>query len=169
MEFIMLPFEIIIDTREKRPFFIDRVGDPDFPDLSIKWQNLKTGDYSLQGMDSPSCQHSISIERKEISDLFGSTGRHRKRFIRECERLNNFDYAALIIESDFQTIFKNPPTLSMMKPKSVFRTIIAICQRYQIQCFPCPNRWFAEKTTYLLLRRFYDDRQIDGIKEFCKI
>jgi len=161
--------EIIVDNREQKPFFIDRVGDPNFPDLSFKWGTLKSGDYSIESMSDPSCQHSIAIERKELSDLFNSTGRNRKRFIKEFERLSQFDYAALIIESDFRAIFQTPPPLSMMNPKSVFRTVLAICQRYNVQCFPCPDRWFAEKTTYLLLHRFYLDRQTGGVLEFCKI
>jgi ERCC4-type nuclease len=165
----MEPFSIIIDSREKNPFFIDKIGDPNFPDLKFRCKGLKTGDYSLENMDSPDCTHSIAIERKELSDLFGSTGRNRDRFLKEFERLALFDYAALIIESDFNAIFKTPPPLTMMKSKSVFRTLLAFCQRYHVQCFPCPNRAFAEKTTYLLLHRFYTDRQREGALEFCKI
>lgn len=166
----MTHFTILVDSREQKPFFIDRIGDPNFPGLSFKWQGLRSGDYSIESMSDPmTCQHSISIERKELSDLFGSTGRNRTRFIKECERLSRFDYAALIIENDYRAIFQNPPSLSMMKSKSVFRTILCITQRYNIHCFPCPDRWFAEKTTFLLLKRFFDDRQIDGYMEFCKI
>lgn len=166
----MTHFTILVDSREQKPFFIDRVGDPNFPDLAFKWQGLKSGDYSIESMSDPAtCQHSIGIERKELSDLFNSTGRHRDRFIKECKRLSKFDYAALIIESDYRDIFQNHPLLSMMQPKSVFRTILCLSQRYNIHCFPCPNRWFAEKTTFLLLKRFFDDRQINGKKEFCKI
>ncbi len=161
--------EIIIDKREQKPFFLDRIGNPGFPDLKYKWGTLKTGDYSIAGMESPKKHHSISIERKELSDLFSSTGRHRKRFVKEFERLSKFDYAALVVESDFLTVFKNPPPLSQMKSKSVFRTILAICQRYGVQCFPCPDRQFAEKTTYLLLRRFWTDRQPNGAMEFAKL
>lgn len=165
-----IPFEILIDTREKKPFFYNRINNTKFPELKIKFKNLKTGDYSIKGYSDPAIhQHSITIERKEISDLFGSTGRGRVRLEKEFIRMADFDYAALIIEADFKTIFKSPPELSMMKPKSVFRTIIAFCQRYNVQCFPCPDRSFAEQTTYILLKRFFDDRQKGGKMEFCKI
>ena len=161
---------VIIDRREQRPFFIDKIGDINFPGLSFEWQGLKTGDYSIKSMSDPNIyQHSICLERKSLSDLFGSTGRGRVRLEKEFIRMADFDYAALIIEADYKTIFKNPPELSMMKPKSVFRTIIAFCQRYNVQCFPCPDRSFAEQTTYILLKRFFDDRQKGGKLEFCKL
>ena len=150
--------EIIIDKREKKPFFLDRVGDPNFPDLRIKWGTLKTGDYSIETMSTPDCDYSVVVERKSLTDLFSSMGRGRKRLQAEFQRMSEFNYAALIIENDFKTIFQAPPATSSMNPKAVFRSILAFSQRYNIHCFPCPNRQFAEKTTYLILRRFWDDR-----------
>lgn len=160
---------VIVDNREQRPVLFDKAGDSAFPDMQITWGHLPTGDYSITGMDSPSCTHSICIERKSLSDLFGSTGRGRERFKREYERMAEFDYAALVIEADFRAIFQSPPPASMMHPKSVFRTIIAWCQRYNVHCFPCPDRIFAEKTIYLILKRFWDDRQLNGKMEFSKL
>lgn len=157
---------ILIDKREQRPFFYDKEGSQKFPDLKYEWATLKTGDYSVKGMSCPGeNKPSIAIERKELSDLFSSTGNGRERFEKEFKRLSDFDYAALVIESDFTAIFKNPPPLSQMKPKSVFRTIIAWGQRFGVHCFPCPSRSFAEKTTFLLLTRFWKDNQPGGIME----
>lgn len=151
--------KIIIDTREQRPFFIDKVGDPNFPDLQYEWKTLKSGDYSILGMNTPDCAKSIAIERKSLVDLFGSMGRGRERLEAEFRRMMLFSYAALIIENDYRDIIKNPPPASMMSPKSVFRSIIAFSQRYNLHIFPCPNRQFAEKTTFLILRRFWDDNR----------
>lgn len=150
-------FSVIIDHREKKPFFIDKPGDPGFPDLKIEWNHLLTGDYSLKGMHSPECKDSITIERKSMPDLFLSVGRNRERLIAEFERMSGFNFAALVIEGDFLSIFKNPPPESSMNPKAVFRSLLAFSQRYNLHIFPCPNRQFAEKTTYLILRRFWDD------------
>ncbi len=162
-------FTVIIDTREQKPMLIDKPGDPNFPDLNCEVGTLKTGDYSINGMDTPDCAHSICIERKSLPDLFSSTGRGRDRLEREFIRMLEFDYAALVIEADYKTIFESPPELSQMLPKSVFRTIIAFSQRYKVHCYPCSNRSFAEKTTYLLLKRFWDDRQPGGKMEFAKL
>jgi len=161
--------KIIIDTREQKPVLFDKEGDPRFPDLTIVWDTLKTGDYSIVGMNSPDKTHSICIERKSLSDLFRSTGRGRVRFEREYIRMAEFDYAELVVEADLKTVFKNPPPLSQMIPKSVYRTILAFSQRYGINAWFCPNRQFAEQHIYLSLKRFHDDRQHDGCMEFCKI
>lgn len=165
----MTPFIILIDTREQRPVLFDKEGSPQFPDLKIEWGTLHTGDYSIKGMHSPDCEHSITIERKSLPDLFGSTGRGRDRLEKEFIRMAEFDHAEIVIEADLRTIFKEPPPMSMMKPRSVYRTILAFSQRYNVKAWPCPNRSFAEQHIYLSLKRFFDDRQIQGAMEFCKI
>lgn len=167
----MTSFCIVIDTREKNPVLFDKVGDPKFKNLNeIIWLGLPTGDYSIQGMTDPeTCDHSITIERKSLDDLFGSTGRGRDRFEKEYIRMSKFDYAELVVEADLKTIFKNPPPLSSMVPRSVYRTILAWSQRYKVNAWFCPNRQFCERHIYLSLKRFFDDRQIDGVMEFCKL
>lgn len=161
---------IIIDTREKLPLFFDKADDKDnFPDLKTKWGTLKTGDYSILGMDSPDCEHSICLERKSLADLFGSTGNGRERFEREYYRMSKFDYAEVVVENDLRACFKSPPPLSMMHPKSVYRTMVAWSQRYGVGCVWCPNRAFAERHVYISLTRFWEDRQRGGKMEFCKI
>lgn len=158
-----MKFTIIIDSREQRPFFLDKVGDPGFSDLGkIEFDGLATGDYSISGMESPAQPHSICIERKSLPDLFQSTGRNRARFVKEFKRMSDFDYAALVIEADYLAFFKHPPPLSQMSPKAVYRTVLALCQRYDVHCFPCPGRWFAEKTAYIIMQRFWLDRQPGG-------
>jgi ERCC4-type nuclease len=160
---------VIIDTREQAPVLYDCAGAPGYEDLQIETGTLRTGDYSISGMESPSCRHSITIERKSLPDLFGSTGRGRDRFERECIRMMEYDHAEIVVEADLATIFSTPPPASSMLPKSVYRTILAFSQRYKIQAWWCPNRQFAERHIYLTLKRFYTDRLPGGKMEFCKI
>lgn len=162
---------ILIDTQEKRPVLYDKLGSKNFQELTgIRWTYLKTGDYSIEGMDRPRYGHpSICIERKSLSDLFSSCGNERERLQREFERMSEFDYAELTIENDLWAIFKKPPPLSDMKPKAVYRTLIAWSQRYNVHIWPCPTRGFLEQHIFLTLKRFYDDRQEGGKQEFCKI
>jgi ERCC4-type nuclease len=160
---------ILIDTREQLPVLFDKVGDPDFPNLQYEFATLKTGDYSIEGMSTPDDSHSICIERKSLPDLFQSFGRGRERFECEIQRMSKFDHAELVIEADFQTIFQDPPPLSQMLPKTVYRSILAFSQRYGFKPWPCPNRSFTEKHIFLTLNRFWDDRQRGGKMEFCKI
>ncbi len=160
---------VLIDTREQNPLFLDKVGSSDFPDLQIDFWGLKTGDYSLAGMETPDRPFSVCIERKSLPDLFSSTGRGRKRFEKEYQRMSKFDYAELVVEGDLRAVFETPPPLSQMVPKAVYRTILAFSQRYKVNAWFCPSRQFAEKHVYLSLRRFWDDRQINGAMEFTKL
>ena len=161
---------IIIDTREQKPLLYNRVGDAFFEGMKTEWGTLQTGDYSIKTMSDPkTCNHSICIERKSLSDLFGSTGRGRERLKREFERMAEFDHAEIVVEADLYSVFKNPPPLSSMKPKSVYRTILAFSQRYKVVPWFCPSRQFAEKHIFLSLQRFWIDRQKGGVKEFCKL
>ena len=148
---------LIIDTREQAPFFYDKLSHPDYqdPPIQLIHTSLKTGDYSIKGFED-----FITIERKSLSDLYQSIGRGRARFQREFERMSQLQFAAVVIEADLETITTNPPPTTQMSPKSVFRTIVTWCQRYRIPFFPCPNRSFAEKTTYLLLKSFWQDHSV---------
>ncbi|MCP3944962.1 MAG: hypothetical protein GY710_26270 [Desulfobacteraceae bacterium] len=161
---------IIIDNREQRPVLFDKVGSPDFPGLKIKNGTLKTGDYSIKGMSTPECPHSVCIERKSLQDLFGTaSGGRRDRFEAELARMEEFDHAEIVIEQDLRAVFESPPPVSLMNPKAVYASLVAWSQRSHIKIWPCPNRMFAEQHIYMTLRRFWDDRQINGKMEFVKI
>ena len=130
--------KIIIDTREQKSYSFSSIT-PHPPTTIIR--TLKTGDYSLDGFDISG----ITLERKSLSDLFGSLGKGRKRFVKELERMAEFDYAAVIIEAEWSTVIRHPPTRSKLNPKSVYSSIIAWQQRYGIHFWCCPGRAFAEK------------------------
>ena len=149
----MQDFIIAIDTREQRPYDFKNIK-PESP--KVVTQTLKTGDYSLVGLENKVC-----VERKSLVDIFGSIGAGRARFEREMIRMSEIQYAVLVIESSLSSIFVNPPRHTKMNPKSVFRTLIAWSQRYNIHVWPMWNRDAAEKVTYLILKRFYDD-YVDG-------
>jgi len=142
------PLHIIVDSREQTPF--DFSGVDPRPVVSVG--ALKTGDYSIRGMENY-----VAIERKSLVDLFGSCGQGRDRFEREFVRLKDFQFAALVIESDLYSIYKTPPSRSRMDPKTIMRTLIAWHMRYNVKIWPCPTRGFAETLTYLLLKRFDTD------------
>ena len=147
----MIPkFVIAIDTREQLPYT--------FP-CRQQTQGLKTGDYSIVGLEDK-----VTVERKSLSDLFSSIGTGRVQLENEMIRMSQMDYAVLMIESSLACIFTNPPAHSEMNPKSVFRTLIAWSRRYNVHIWPMWNREAAEKVTYLILKRFYDDYADDYAK-----
>ena len=142
-------FTIIIDTREQRPYTFQNIK-PEPPEMII--QGLTTGDYSVAGLEDRIC-----VERKSINDFLGSVGCNRKRFEKEFQRMANMQYAALVLEFDFKTLFLNPPARSKMNIKAAFRTVKSWSIKYGVCIWPMFNRKSAEKVTYLILEKFYKE------------
>ena len=147
-----LLFEILIDSREKKPYSFSSITPPPATHICT----LKTGDYSLSNLSDE-----VTIERKSLSDLYSTLGRGRKRFIRELERMQRYNYAAVIIESSWLGIIRNPPPRSRLNPKTIYASIVAWQIRYNIHFWTVPNRAFGEKTTYRLLDRYFRDHKKD--------
>ncbi len=86
----------IVDTREQLP-------------LDLRWRSgeclksvrgtLKTGDYSIEGLEDQ-----ITIERKSIPDLVGCIGKGRDRFQRELDRMMEFKTRAVVVEGSWSDI-----------------------------------------------------------------
>jgi len=141
---------IIVDTREQNPYSFSNIQP--IPPV-VKVGTLKTGDYSIEGFIDKVC-----VERKAILDIFGTFGKGRKRFEKELERMAAMEYAAIMLEADWLNILRRPPTRSQLNPKTIYASVIAWEQRYRVSFWACPNRAFAEKTTYRILDRFWRDR-----------
>jgi ERCC4-type nuclease len=97
------------------------------------------------------------VERKSAADLFGTLAGGRRRFVRELERLQErCEYAAVVVEADWETLFTTPPEYSRLPPRNVFRSVVAYQQRYpRVHWWFCPGRRFAELTTFRVLERFW--------------
>lgn len=140
-------FKIVVDTREQNAYHFTHIK-PYAP--WVIYKALSTGDYSIEGYEDR-----ITIERKSLSDLFGSTGQGRERFEREFERLAKYEYAALVIEGSLSDIFQRPPVYSKMNSKAVFHTLISWSVYYKVCIWNAPDRTFAEKLTYYLLEKWW--------------
>ena len=145
-------FTIIIDKQEKKLGVRGYSFKTIKPNPFTMRAHLKTGDYSIKGLENK-----ITVERKSLIDLFSSVGNGRKRLEAEFKRMSKFDHAALVIESSLSNIFVNPPGRSKMNPKAVFRTLISWSVKYNVCVWPCWNREAAERVTYLILKRYYDN------------
>lgn len=115
---------------------------------------LKSGDYSIEGMESR-----IAIERKSLSDLYSTLTHGRERFERELERLRAYEYSEVVVEASGFVICNRPPPNSQALPKSIIRSIWAFQVRYPTQWAFCDTRQFAEIWTYRKLERFWIDEQ----------
>jgi len=159
------PFTVIIDTREQAPYaFQTFKADAKYKSQSgiakglfipVETATLRTGDYSIKGHESE-----IAIERKSLTDLFGTLGGGRKRFERELQRLSEFQVAHVVIEADWQTILYSPPARAKLSPKSVFRSINAWEQEFPtIHWQLMGGRAIAEHKTFRILERFWNQKQ----------
>ena len=76
----------ICDTREQLPL--------DLSPLKTIRGTLRTGDYSVQGLEQQIC-----VERKSLSDLLGCMGGGRERFEHELQRMLAYPTRAVVVES----------------------------------------------------------------------
>lgn len=144
---------IIVDTREQLPYDFACITPPP----AVEVATLDAGDYSLKGFEGQ-----VAIERKTLNDAYSTFGQGRRRFQVELERLAGYQFAAVVIEADWHTIVRRPPSRSRLNPKTVVASIAAWSQRYGVHFWTCPNREFAERWTYRLLERFWKDLMAPG-------
>lgn len=142
-------FVIAQDTREQLPWTFaglrSKSGKLIIP--RVQRTTLDTGDYSVVGLFD-----TLRIERKSLEDLYGVCGRDRARFVRELERLQEFRFAYLIIESDWGSIEFNPPMHSKLSPKSVIHSLISWSVAYGVHVLAMPSRNAAEAAAYNVMR-----------------
>jgi len=148
-------FTILIDQREKRPYSF--AGYP----VDVRTCHLKTGDYSLQTETEDFSTSGITIERKSKIDLFQSLSHHRARFEKEWTRMNNYEYAALIIEDSSFLSLLTPPEGSQMNPKSIIQSLISWQILFpRVHVFTIDNRNLSECLIYSLCEKFlYNKRR----------
>lgn len=136
--------KIIVDTREQTPF--DFSGH----DVQIEKRALKTGDYSVDGLEDH-----CAVERKAVMDIVACMTWERDRFVRELERLHEMNFAAVVCEGPIQAVVK--PERSAANPNSLAGTLCAWMVRYNIAWIFAPNRKWAAAITFRLLERFERD------------
>lgn len=105
---LTVPFTVVIDTREQRPFeFAGLTSDARHGRRPLVVPTvvgtLGQGDYSLAGL-----QDVVAVERKSLADLYGTLGQGRERFERELERLAGLLWAAVVIEADWNAVLQVP-------------------------------------------------------------
>lgn len=147
--FKMLPFTILVDTREQAPFQFMGYKDKGI-DLvaTVQMQGLKVGDYSIAGYEN-----FIAIERKSLPDLFNCCGHDRDRFMDQILRLSAISFSALVIEGDeFDIRTYNGHGAH---PSSVIGTLDMIETRYGVHVWTCRTRGHAEQKTLRIMRKYF--------------
>lgn len=100
------PYVVIVDSREQSPFWFrgHRCGSKrQYREMIVRTKvaGLPTGDYSLEGFEDR-----VTIERKSLSDAYGTFSHERERFERELLRMAKFENAAIVIESDWPGLLR---------------------------------------------------------------
>lgn len=136
---------ILIDQREQAPLRFT------VPTESVL---LPCGDYSLRGLSAE-----VAIERKSLPDLVMCCGKDRARFVEQIERMRDFRFRALVVESRLSHVSAGIYR-SNINAMSVIGTLIKIAHDYGVPV------WMAESPTgaaelveRMLLREFKNARK----------
>lgn len=140
---------IVVDTREQTPWVFDDTK------VDTVRGTLKTGDYSLLGMESTVC-----IERKSLDDLVNTLIHDRERFERELQRMQAFAFRCVIVEGSLSDV-RDHKYHSQAHPSSVFGLACCLDVDYGVPFRWCSSRAIAARCCERLLRRVYE-RSLDA-------
>lgn len=119
---------VLVDTREQAPFTL-RADHPNWIGGERRVA-LKTGDYSVEGMEGI-----LALERKSLADLVACTVTYRPRFLAVCARLARFRWKALLIEATLEDIkggFEQFDIPSEVHPNAVSGMLDAVEAKFGI-------------------------------------
>ena len=114
---------ILIDQREQAPLKFS---------VATERVLLPCGDYSLRGLTAE-----VAIERKSLADLVACCGSDRPRFIEQIERMRDYRFRALVLETNMTNIAIGAYR-SQISPLSVLGTLVKIAQDIGVPV------WFAD-------------------------
>lgn len=122
---------LVLDTREQDSLSFDM-----FKGVETVRQGLKTGDYSIQGYEN-----SICFERKSVADLVGTLIRGHERFLREMERMKEFDVAYILVEHTAGTVYRYCDKLGWeLKFDTIMQSLLAYAYHYHVRVRFCKDR-----------------------------
>lgn len=182
----VLPFTIVIDSNEQAPYTFTGIS-VDGDKHKRRWvvpttrkplftmhRKLITlhdnrgqftkglADYSIDGREEE-----IQIERKSLTDLYGTLGQRRNEFEAEFARLQDCKYAAVIVEAEWSQIADNAP--AGLNAKSIVRTMMSWNMRYGVNWWCVPGRRVAEVTAFHILYKWWMEQQKeDVVTRRCK-
>jgi len=160
------PRAVLVDSREQLVYPFDAIpADEQFGGgfwrVRTERVALPSGDYSLDGYAT-----AVAVERKSLADLFHTIGQDRDRFVRELERLADMTFAAVVVEAEWSEILGRPPAHSRLSPRTVYRSVLAWQQRFpRVHWWLCPDRDFAEVTTFRILERFLKEQAENSFRK----
>lgn len=143
-----LPFTIVIDDRERR-------GGYTWPNAT--YARMETGDYAI----FPSWLREemlCVVERKSLSDIYQCIGGSRQRFVRELERLTDWAFAVVVIESTLAQ-FLHPPPKCRVSSSSALGSIVTWSMIYNIPFLFADSKQGGRLLTERYLLKAWDKRE----------
>lgn len=168
------PFAILADNREWYPYHFDRLaGVFGYSEVRVERCYLPTGDYSIAfsslqfGLDRWSMEGRFAIERKSLEDLYGTLGQNRQRFEAEVQRMNELDFAAIVIEAETRELWRPAEFRSQWRsrlwPKAVEGTLVSWSIRYpRVHWWTVGSRAAGEVRVFGACKKFW--KQAAGVK-----
>ena len=122
---------IIEDTREQTP--LDFTGHRGVESVR---SGLKTGDYSVQGYEDKIC-----FERKSVADLVGTLIGGHERFLREMDRMKDYEDKYILVEHTAGTVYRYCERHGWeYKFDTIIQSLLAYAYHYRVRVKFCKNR-----------------------------
>lgn len=140
-----LKYKIVVDTREQKPLWKECAD--------VERGTLKTGDYSIKGFENK-----FAIERKSLSDLYGTLGGGNARFKKELERARTLDYFAIIIEGCYTNCVNKRfegANYSKMRGPVITSIVFTLHMKYGINVFFTNGRIETKHITRELMTAYW--------------
>ena len=145
----MTKLTLILDTREQ-----DGLDFSKFRNVDTVRQGLKTGDYSIQGYENQICW-----ERKSVQDLVGTLIGGHERFLREMERMKEFQVRYILVEHSPTTLYSYCVKHGWnYKFNTIIQSLLAYAYHYQVRVRFCKDREDMAKYIVIKAREFLKEK-----------
>lgn len=130
---------IVVDTRERDPFR--------FPGYRVRRSALRTGDYSVTGLEDM-----VVVERKSAPDLVNTLLVNRERFERELERASSMAVFAVVVECSMAGLLLTMRGRTNVPLRTLLARAAVLFSKHRVPVFFCDNRSMAEAVALEILR-----------------
>ncbi len=147
-----IPFEVVIDTREKNPWCFENTEYV----TGIINEKLDTGDYAIKGLEDKLC-----IERKQSVAEFAKN-LTQDNFKDELRRMEKIEHRFLLLEFSMEDVIDYPMNSNIPKRrwefirvqgKHILGFIDSIQLHRKINILFCGNRRNARDTAHRLMKK----------------
>jgi ERCC4-type nuclease len=148
---VTAPFIVVADSREQLPWLFNAISAGGKAVIvPVERGTLQSGDYSIKGLENV-----VAIERKSVSDFYGSITTGRTRLEAEFQRMEAMQFSAIIVEDRFESVLDPGFHGSRVNPNAVRATVASWSVKYKTRWFFVPSRTQAERLAFELLSKFY--------------